>query len=141
MSLCKSPIASWLPEHVVMLTHLRNFVTFFFPSAQLCYLIRSGEYLHWLFINGNFCLRDPYFQSIICHLSRKQLIGFHIVSPIVLGLQKKHPGSMTSVDSFVIMHIDLWFDQIDLTVLWYHLTGILIAVTIWSSLDRKIINS
>lgn len=140
MSLCKSPIASWLPEHVVMLTHLRNFVTFFFPSAQLCYLIRSGEYLHWLFINGNFCLRDPYFQSIVCHLSRKQLIGFHSIA-YCSRATKKHPGSMTSVDSFVIMHIDLWFDQIDLTVLWYHLTGILIAVTIWSSLDRKIINS
>lgn len=140
MSLCKSPIASWLPEHVVMLTHLRNFVSFFFPSTQLCYLIRSGEYLHWLFINGNFCLRDPYFQSIICHLSRKQLIGFHSIA-YCSRATKKASRLNDSVDSFVIMHIDLWFDQIDLTVLWYHLTGILIAVTIWSSLDRKIINS
>lgn len=42
-----------------------KFVTFFFCGfAQLCYLYRSGEYLHWLFINGNFCPKDPYTRSI-----------------------------------------------------------------------------
>lgn len=114
MSLCKSPIASWLPEHVVMLTHLRNFVTFFFPSAQLCYLIRSGEYLHWLFINGNFCLRDPYFQSIICHLSRKQLIGFHSIA--YCSRATKKASWLNDVSWFICHHAYwplIWSNRLD----------------------------